>query len=102
MAPRAIGDPARKRAAEAEKNRRHRNGPDASVFNTGQLGMFYFRLVTAGGAAGEWSNVNGPGSFARALCGPEHDVSSAFRESPERRLGHLARERKTDSSLKMI
>ena len=50
-APRAIQDPAHKRAAEAEMNRK-RQIAETSFRNTGQLGLYYLRYIVGGEIAG--------------------------------------------------
>ena len=45
--PGASQDPARKRAADAEKARQRRNGVKTSFLNTGQLAPSYLRYVGA-------------------------------------------------------
>ena len=58
-APRALQDPAGRRAAEAERARRRRNSAKSIFTNSGLLDLAYLRYVIAGEIAGAWAEIGG-------------------------------------------
>ena len=80
--PRASQDPTRKRAAEADRNRRRRNSVSTGVWAAAQVALHYLRYDMANEVAGAWKNSGGLGDWVANLA---HVVEPS--------VGHLGRVR---------